>query len=106
VLGASGLVAPSGLTVAPALLTFDVLVMVAVAVACLPVFFTGRKIVRWEGALFLGYYVAYTTYLILFAQQHDALGPFSAGMMGFVLPITALTLLVVVAREWRANRTP
>ena len=33
--------------------------MVAVALACLPVFVTGREIARWEGGVFLGYYVAY-----------------------------------------------
>jgi len=54
--------------------------MVAVAVACLPVFFTGSLIARWEGLLFLGYYVAYTAYLILLAARHDVLGPFSAVM--------------------------
>ena len=40
--------------------SFDMPVMVAVAVACLPVFFTGSLIARWEGLLFLAYYVAYT----------------------------------------------
>ena len=53
--------APAGLTMAPALLAFDIWVMLAVTLACLPIFMTGRKIARWEGALFLGYYVAYTT---------------------------------------------
>jgi cation:H+ antiporter len=47
VLGLSGLVAPMPLVVQPALLEFDMLVMVAVAVACLPVFFTGATIARW-----------------------------------------------------------
>ncbi|MCS7102198.1 MAG: calcium/sodium antiporter, partial [Burkholderiaceae bacterium] len=53
-LGAAALVAPAGLTVAPAVLNFDAWVMLAVAVACLPIFITGREIARWEGALFLG----------------------------------------------------
>ncbi len=48
---------------APNRLRFDIPVMIAVA--CLPVFFTGHVIARWEGVLFLGYYVAYTLYLIL-----------------------------------------
>lgn len=104
VLGASGLAAPAGLTVAPAVLSFDLLVMLAVAVACLPVFFTGRKISRWEGGVFLAYYAAYTAYLILYAQQHDALAPFSAVMLGFVLPLTFVTLAVMTLREWRSSR--
>lgn len=44
-------------------------------VACLPVFLTGREIARWEGGLFLGYYVAYVAYLVLAAQRHDGVQP-------------------------------
>ncbi len=98
-LGVSGLVAGDGLAVAPALLHFDLWVMIAVAVACLPVFITGGKIARWEGALFLGYYAVYAAYLILAAQQHDALPAFSQTMMGFVIPITIVTLIVVLMRS-------
>jgi len=103
VLGASAVIAPGTLTVSPAVLAFDLPIMVAVAVACLPVFFTGNLIARWEGLLFLAYYVAYTAYLILLATRHDALGPFSAVMGGFVLPLTAVTLLVLAHRHWRVG---
>jgi cation:H+ antiporter len=105
VLGASAVVAPTTLTVSPAVLGFDLPVMVTVAVACLPVFFTGNLIARWEGLLFLGYYSAYTAYLILLATRHDALGPFSAVMGGFVMPLTAVTLLVLTYRHLRARRS-
>jgi cation:H+ antiporter len=99
-LGLSGMVSGDlGLAMAPSLLAFDIWVMLAVALACLPVFITGREIARWEGAIFLGYYVAYVTYLILAAQQHDALQAFSAVMLGFVVPLTVVTLVVVVIRR-------
>jgi hypothetical protein len=39
--------------------------MLAVALACLPIMLTGGTIARWEGAVFLGYYAAYTAYLVL-----------------------------------------
>ncbi len=97
-LGIAGIVAPGGLTVAPAVLNFDIWVMLAVAFACLPVFFTGRRIGRWEGAVFLFYYAAYATYLILAAQQHEALQPFSTAMMSFVIPLTVVTLVVVLIK--------
>jgi cation:H+ antiporter len=42
VLGTSALVAPAGLPVNGGVLSFDLPVMVAVAVACLPIFFTGH----------------------------------------------------------------
>lgn len=99
-LGLSGLAAGSaGLAVPPSVLNFDIWVMLAVALACLPVFITGREIARWEGAVFLGYYIAYVAYLILAAQQHDALGAFSSVMLGFVIPLTVITLVVVMLRR-------
>jgi len=98
-LGISSLVSGSvGLGVPSSVLAFDIWVMLAVALACLPVFMTGREIARWEGGVFLLYYVAYVAYLILAAQQHAALGTFSAAMMGFVVPITVITLVVVLVR--------
>jgi cation:H+ antiporter len=99
-LGISGLVSGDlGLVMAPSLMAFDIWVMLAVALACLPVFMTGREIARWEGGVFLGYYVAYVAYLILAAQQHDALGTFSTAMMSFVVPLTVITLVVVMLRK-------
>jgi cation:H+ antiporter len=82
---------------------FDLPVMVAVAAACLPIFFTGHRIARWEGALFFGYYVAYVAYLVLAAREHDALPAFSAVMLWFVIPLTGVTLAVVT---WRSRRGP
>lgn len=102
-LGLSGLVAGSaGLAVAHSLLAFDIWVMLAVALACLPIFLSGREIARWEGAVFLGYYMAYVSYLILAAQQHDALETYSAVMMGFVIPLTVITLVVSLIRPAKA----
>lgn len=101
ILGITALIAPAGVSVAPALLTFDIPVMIAAALACLPIFFTGYTIARWEGALFLTYYIAYTLFLVLAATQHDALPAFSFAMLAFVVPLTVITLAVLVVREWR-----
>ncbi len=49
ILGAASL-AGNGLGVAPGVLGFDLVVMVAVAVACLPIFFTGHTIARLGGS--------------------------------------------------------
>ena len=98
-LGVSGLVSGDlGLVLAPSLLTFDIWVMLAVALACLPVFLSGREIARWEGGVFLGYYVAYVAYLILAAQSHDALPHFSNVMLSFVVPLTVVTLVASLLR--------
>ena len=104
VLGISAMVSGTGLTVPPALLAFDLPVMIAVAVALLPVLFTGHLIARWEGGVFLGYYVAYTTYLVLYAQEHDALDEFSLVMRTVVIPLTVITLGAVAMRELRRGR--
>jgi cation:H+ antiporter len=103
VMGMTAMVAPGGLPVSAAAINFDFPVMLAVAVACLPIFFVGYSIARWEGALFLGYYIAYTLYLILAATEHDALPEFSHAMMYFVVPLTIVTLVIVLSREYSAK---
>jgi cation:H+ antiporter len=102
-LGASGLAAGGGLPVPPAALAFDLWVMLAVAFACLPVFLTGRRIARWEGGLFIGYYFAYTAFLVLAARHHEVLPAFSALMLSFVVPLTIVTLLVSMLRLPRSG---
>jgi len=101
ILGLSAIIAPGGITVAPAAWAFDIPVMIAVALACLPIFVTGHLIARWEGLLFVGYFVAYVLYLILASLEHDALPLFSVTMMAYVLPLTAVTLLVLYVRAAR-----
>ena len=99
-IGLSGLVAgTTGLVLAPSILAFDIWVLLAVTLACLPIFLSGREIARWEGGFFLAYYVAYVTYLILASQQHDALPMMSQVMMGFVVPITVVALVASLIRQ-------
>lgn len=105
VLGLSAAVSPSGLLVSDAVLWFDLPVMIAAAVACLPIFYTGHRIERWEGALFFGFYGAYVAYLILAATAHAGLSTFSAAMGAFVLPLTAVTLAVLALPAWQQHRT-
>jgi cation:H+ antiporter len=104
VLGLTASISPQGISVSPAALAFDIPVMVAVAVLCLPIFFTGGVIARWEGWLFLGYYVAYTLYLLLNATQHQALSLFNNVMLIFVIPLTLIALLVSLFQALWVNR--
>lgn len=94
--------AGGGVPISPGALSFDLPVMFAACVACLPIFFTGYVISRWEGGIFLAYYAAYLTFLVFDASAHDAEPVFAGLMLGFVLPITGLTLVVIVWRELRA----
>jgi len=93
----------NGIDVAPGVIFFDLPVVVAVAVACLPIFFTGYTIARWEGAIFLGYYVAYTVYVILDATGHEALNVYGTVMLAFVVPLTVMTLGIVLWRTLKAR---
>jgi cation:H+ antiporter len=104
VIGLAGALSPSGISVAPAALNFDIPVMTAIALASLPIFVTGNCISRWEGWLFLLYYAAYTAYLILEAEQHQVLPMFSLVMLGFVVPITVVTLVVIAVRAYRSQK--
>ena len=81
------------------------LLVIAVAVACLPIFFTGHRVDRWEGGLFFAYYIAYTGYLLLAATEHDALPVYSQVMGLFVIPLTGVTLAVLGFRAWKARGT-
>lgn len=104
VLGLAAAVAPNGMRVSPAAINFDIPVMIAVAVACLPIFITGKTISRWEGLLFLGYYIAYTAYLILASANHTALPLFSRILMLFVIPLTVIMLAISLLRSQREQR--
>jgi cation:H+ antiporter len=104
VLGLSSIVAPAGITVSDAALRFDIPVMIAIAVACLPIFFVGYRISRFNGASFLFFYVAYIVYLIFTATNHDSLGTLRTAMIYFILPITLLTLIVITVREIAMKR--
>lgn len=95
----AGLGTPEGLPLPPDVARFDMWVMLAALVACVPVFVTGREIARWEGGLFLAYYVAYAAYLVMAAQRHEGLPAFSDAMLGFVAPLTLVTLGVTLLRR-------
>ncbi len=98
VLGLTALITPGGVAIPQDARAFDLPVMTAVALACIPIFFSGTKILRREGALFFGYYLAYTAYLILDAIRHPILPLFTQIMLGVALPVTIVTLTVVLIR--------
>jgi cation:H+ antiporter len=104
VVGAAGLVSVAGIPIPDAARHFDLWVMLAVALACLPIMLTGGTIARWKGAVFLGYYAAYTAYLVLAVQQHSGLPAFSAVMLGYVVPMTLWALVVSLLNHGTRTR--
>jgi cation:H+ antiporter len=101
VLGISAFVSPDGIGISETAYQFDLPVMFAVAVACMPIFFTGHVIARWEGGMFLAYYVAYTSYVVMDAAKLGLTRSFASVMLGFVLPLTVIGLSVGVFRALR-----
>lgn len=95
VLGFSALLAPDGIPVAESAIRVDIPIMIAVSVLLLPVIITGFVIRRWEGALFVGLYVAYTAYLLMNATDHERLPAYSAVMLWFVLPAIGIALVAL-----------
>ncbi|MBB0230360.1 calcium/sodium antiporter [Streptomyces calidiresistens] len=104
VLGLPAILSADGLPVPDAAVALDIPLMLAAAVALLPIAFTGFVVARWEGGLFLALYASYTTFVVLAATQHDALEGFTTAMVWFVLPLVAVTLIAVTAYELGLHR--
>ena len=99
VLGLTGIVAPDGIPVPEAARQFDLWVMLAVTLACLPILVTGREISRLEGGAFLGYYAAYLAWLVLEAQGSSVLPAFASLMTSIVMPATVILIILSIVRH-------
>ncbi len=105
VLGAPGLLWAGGIDVSQSAVRLDMPVMVAAAVACLPVLAWDHRLNRWEGVLFMTYYAAYVLFLVLDSSGHDA-SLFGLVMGAFVVPLTVVTLATVIIRQRRRKLGP
>lgn len=101
VLGFTALVAPTPLSVSPNALDFDLPVLLGVAVLCLPVFYSGYRVTRAEGLLFLGLYLAYGLHVVSFTTGMPLAGKLEHLMLFFVLPALVAFLLFSSLRAWR-----
>ncbi|MGB4705706.1 MAG: sodium:calcium antiporter, partial [Aquiluna sp.] len=99
VLGLPAIIFGQGIPVPSAAIALDLPLMLAAAVALLPIAFTGFIIARWEGVMFVALYAAYTLYLVLASTEHDAAQGFTAIMLWFVLPLVSATLVALTAYE-------
>lgn len=99
VLGLPAVVFEGGIEVPTAAIALDMPLMLATALALLPIAFTGFVIRRWEGGLFVSLYLAYTLYVILASTEHDAAEGFTSIMLWFALPLVAATLVAVTSYE-------
>lgn len=87
------IIAPNVLAVSKDAITLDLPFMVLVSMACIPIFVAGFNLTRVDGALFLGYYVTYLTYLVL----NTINSPIVSAMRGIILyaaiPLTFLYMI-------------
>ncbi len=104
VLGIAALISPDPIVIPVKATTFDIPIMVGVAIATLPIFLTGHRLSRWEGFLFLFYYVLYIVFLFLEAGYSHYLPYFTTALLFFILPLTVLTLIVGVVRHFKQKR--
>ncbi len=100
VLGLTSAVSSDGIVVARSAISFDIPIMLAVAVMCLPICFTDNEVSRREGFMLLGYYVLYVSYLVANATHEASLW---TGWIGIL--VIPLTLLVMVRLSWRTWQT-
>lgn len=96
--------AGGGVEVARGAMTLDIPVMVVAAAVILPMAFTGHVIARWEGALFVAFYAAYTAHLVLTATAHPAREEFGFALRWFVLPLAFTALAATLVQEVRRRR--
>ena len=105
VLGITAAVSPSSIPISAGALSLDIPVMIAVAIACLPIFWNGYALLRWEGWIFLTYYAVYILWLVLDSSEHALRDEYAVGVLGFVLPLTGLTFVVIAVRQRRLGRS-
>ena len=64
ILGVTGLVPAHGLALPPELVRIDTPIMVAVALVCIPIFISGRRVSRIEGGAMVAAYVGFLIFLL------------------------------------------
>jgi len=101
VLGLTALIAPEPLSISPTALSFDLPVMLGVALLSLPVFYSGYRITRAEGLVFLCLYLVYGLHVAAFTMGMPLAGRLERLMLFYVLPVLAMVLLYTTVRAWR-----
>lgn len=106
VLGISAAVSSTGLAVPAAAVSVDTPVMLAIAVATLPVLLAGQRLSRAHGLLFLAAYAAYTAWLVLDASRHPSLHAFQSALLFAGLPVMGAAALWPWIRSLLQDQRP
>ena len=103
VLGFASLVSPMGLPVSSGFIGFDIPVMLLVATVCFPIFLSGWEISRWEGAVLVACYIAYTVVVVMVETDHSA-APLPRNVLVFgAIPLAGLLTMIGMGQWWIAS---
>ncbi|MFD2644095.1 calcium/sodium antiporter [Pseudomonas japonica] len=101
VLGLTAVLTPEPLSISPNALDFDLPVMLGVAVLTLPVFYSGYRVTRAEGLVFLCLYLVYGLHVVAFTTGMPLANRLEQLMLFYVLPVLGLLLGYTTLRAWR-----
>ncbi|MCH9609176.1 MAG: hypothetical protein S4CHLAM45_03980 [Chlamydiales bacterium] len=99
VAGFSALLASDGIAIDSKVLSFDLPVMLAAAIATFPLAITGHIIARWEGFVLLGFYALYMVCLLF----PSFLPLFTMAFYFFILPLTILVIIITLYRHFKRS---
>lgn len=105
VLSSAALISQQGVPVSSAVVWFDCLIMVWVAVMCWPMFISHGLITRSEGGLMVLIYSLYTILLILDAQHWEGIGQLKNYFAFGCMPLMLLIMGWLTWRVWAAEKT-
>ena len=104
VLGFTGITSLEGIPVSADALRVDIPVMLAVTLACLPIFRSGFVVSRTNGAIFLGSYALYLVFLVLSARNSPLVESFQSLVLEGLLPGLLILTVVLFVRELGRER--
>jgi cation:H+ antiporter len=104
VLGLSGLLSPTPLLAGEQLIQIDMPVMLAAATLCLPLFFFGSTLNRFEGFLFLLLYTGYLWFTVATAVSLPYLPQLQTGLLYGLVPIVGCYVLLCLFKDLLKRR--
>lgn len=103
VLGASGIVSPDPIPVSDSSLQVDFPVVLAATVVLVPIVWKGFRIERWEGFVLVAFYALYVMFLVLDANDSDAVNVIGPAAL-VVAPLVFLGFSVAGVQGWQQHR--
>ena len=104
VMGATATVSDGVVVPSPAM-QFEFPVLLASAIACLPIFARGNRIDRWEGVLFILSFFAFLGCLYVRSSEQYSFPRMNAMAWRITLPLVAVTMIIVILRILKKRKS-